>query len=823
LQRVVPSLAGELVAIVEKAMARDLGRRYQRVAQLSEDLKRYQTGRLVHAFEYGLLGLLRRWIYRHRAILGILSLALVGALAFGVYSFGRIVEERNEARRQRENADAARAEAVHRANALLLSEANRVAAEDPVEAIRQLASMSDGNLDIESAWDIARKALAQGLPLATLQVGSAPLFATNSSGRYLAIVSRTRALVVESETLRVWQQWPMTVAPNDVVTDLRLLSDGTILVGLRSGSLWNYSFSAAPKVTHYDHGPIVDIEVSRDEAFVGVAFKDGSLLLHNRTTGKAAFVDKRPASITQLHFDDPMLYAGGDDGRITVLDTQKPLGQPRVVFQSESPVTCFALAKPGLVVGTDNGDVWLKESWSGAPRRLDSAASRILRVEWLTSSNHLLVMSGDFRVHLLSPIIGRTRREVGLGDSFAVSADGQWIAVAGVDGRVTIGASNAMWFGEVKAHGGPIAAIAFLGSGSLITLGSDGSLRLWSGNVHPDRLVRYRGATTRLDTRARSDRFLIASDAGELQLCGKTGACLTGDTGHAGRVVPRLAPVGGVSLAADFVTGDVFYFDDALAVVAILRLEVPLSDFRARGERTVYVTTRGSVLLSASMGEAPRPIDVCAHAVRLRWLTDTRILVSCTDGSLYDLDIADKSAHPQRIGGLFPPPLRGIGVLGRGGAIVLDASGTTAHASYGGLHLATCHEASSMLYEMLDKRAYVSECGRRALVYDEIVRRSPELVKSEIAALDGSAGRSSVAVGGADEISIWNYETNQLTTWAQTRLVYDIQWLPGEAECVVAASGIATAQLWCLEGRHSLPRDTKKFMKYLRLLASRYV
>ena len=65
LQRSAPE---ELVAICEKAMARDLARRYGDTVDLAEDLRAFLEGRVVRAYATGAWPELRKWLARNRAL-----------------------------------------------------------------------------------------------------------------------------------------------------------------------------------------------------------------------------------------------------------------------------------------------------------------------------------------------------------------------------------------------------------------------------------------------------------------------------------------------------------------------------------------------------------------------------------------------------------------------------------------------------------------------------------------------------------------------------------------------------------------------------------
>ncbi|MBK7642644.1 MAG: SUMF1/EgtB/PvdO family nonheme iron enzyme [Planctomycetes bacterium] len=85
LDLVAPRAPTELVAICERAMARDAAQRYTDMAALAADLRAFLEGRVVHAYARGSLAELRKWIGRNRALAGALGvIVLLGALAFGL-------------------------------------------------------------------------------------------------------------------------------------------------------------------------------------------------------------------------------------------------------------------------------------------------------------------------------------------------------------------------------------------------------------------------------------------------------------------------------------------------------------------------------------------------------------------------------------------------------------------------------------------------------------------------------------------------------------------------------------------------------------------
>jgi len=104
IQALAPELAPELAAIAERAMAREVPARYASAQELSEDLRRFQTGRLVSAHAYSSRQLLARFL-RRNALPVALTAAFVLALgALGAVSVRRVLAERAAAEAARDQA-----------------------------------------------------------------------------------------------------------------------------------------------------------------------------------------------------------------------------------------------------------------------------------------------------------------------------------------------------------------------------------------------------------------------------------------------------------------------------------------------------------------------------------------------------------------------------------------------------------------------------------------------------------------------------------------------------------------------------------------------
>ncbi len=92
LHRVAADAPEELVAICDKAMARDVGERYSDTSELADDLRAFLEQRVVSAYETGAVAELRKWVVRNRGLAGTLAALIVVAFA-GVAMFAQLSNE----------------------------------------------------------------------------------------------------------------------------------------------------------------------------------------------------------------------------------------------------------------------------------------------------------------------------------------------------------------------------------------------------------------------------------------------------------------------------------------------------------------------------------------------------------------------------------------------------------------------------------------------------------------------------------------------------------------------------------------------------------
>jgi tetratricopeptide (TPR) repeat protein len=105
LTEVAPRLPGDLIAIVERAMAIAPELRYASAGDLAADLRRFQTGQLVGAYSYSRRDLARRFVRRYRAAVTLAALFTIFLGVGGTLSVRRVVIERTQAEVERARAD----------------------------------------------------------------------------------------------------------------------------------------------------------------------------------------------------------------------------------------------------------------------------------------------------------------------------------------------------------------------------------------------------------------------------------------------------------------------------------------------------------------------------------------------------------------------------------------------------------------------------------------------------------------------------------------------------------------------------------------------
>ncbi len=175
LREIRAEIPAELIAICEKAMARDASERYADTLALAEDLRAYLEHRVVRAHRTGAWAEAAKWIERNRALAASLAAGIVVLLAGGIVVAAKNVAlsranttirsqvvsldaEKKEAETSRQTAETRRQEAeVEKTNAV----AEKAKADESAEETRVVADFQSGMLSGLSVEDFGRSLISE--------------------------------------------------------------------------------------------------------------------------------------------------------------------------------------------------------------------------------------------------------------------------------------------------------------------------------------------------------------------------------------------------------------------------------------------------------------------------------------------------------------------------------------------------------------------------------------------------------------------------------------------------------------------------------------
>jgi len=364
LAELVPEAPIELVAIVDKAMARLADDRFASARPMADELRRFQTGQLVTSHRYTTGELVRRWLRRHRAPVAVGAIATVMLAVVGVVSVAKIIAEQRRADREATDARS-------RADRGTLERARVLLDSDPTAAVALLADLSTGAPE----WRAARTVIADARARGTARVLHGDGFpitelAFSADGKYLAAIEGTELIAwdlatgVKSRLLGAgeldgyrtfawtghdvlhvgWNgrvgRWHPFAGGDEVVTadvdheSLELAPGGRYLVGTDSDETG-------------ETGEVVELATGRHIPIGGVqAFtwdRDGHTLLvfdHSAheirridiATGATARFPFAHEGVHALAMAGNRVYAGGIEGVFVADGTAWPTGHADVVF-----------------------------------------------------------------------------------------------------------------------------------------------------------------------------------------------------------------------------------------------------------------------------------------------------------------------------------------------------------------------------------------------------------------------------------------------------------------------------------------------------------
>jgi hypothetical protein len=318
----VPGVPSELSTIIDKALAHDPDARYQNAREMAEDLNRFVTGQLVASHHYTAGERLRRFVKKHKVPVAAVTFATLALIIGGVIAYVRVSNARDReaaaadlARKEKQEAQAARREAELRNERLTLSAAWTHVNTNPTLAVAMVRPLADKHWrEVRSIAAAARvNGVAWSLPAspetASLELsrdGTAALAAgTDGVVRIYDLTKRTAQTVIETNTrvtarfadeerkVVVWQGAQLSVIDRagggqrdlTVPTEIRDLA----MVGIvaywidTAGALWSLDLAGTQPLQIALDERVSRLVPSPDGRWIAL-YGEINLLLYDRTS-----------------------------------------------------------------------------------------------------------------------------------------------------------------------------------------------------------------------------------------------------------------------------------------------------------------------------------------------------------------------------------------------------------------------------------------------------------------------------------------------------------------------------------------------------------
>jgi eukaryotic-like serine/threonine-protein kinase len=506
-----PNTPKELLAIIQKAMARETSERYPSAKELAADIKKFQTGQIVGAYQYTFSEIVKRFVKKNRIAVGVSASLLFLLLVGGIFSYVRIAQSNASEREARLLAEAETQEKTQRSFALMLGLLRQSVEKDPTLAIsyaKELLQNKNFN-DWRRVRTLAADAISRGLPLML----GAP-WSKGGQGHTLSILAidtspngKLLASASDDRSVRLWdlatgEPTAVLQGHSDEVTKVKFSPDGTRVASSGGNSdqtvrLWDVT--AGKEVNALVHKSAVnDVVFAPDGSTLASASGDGVVHLWDTRSGQEKTITQdHTAAVLAVRFspNGKFLASYGEDEDYAVrLWTPKTSPKPLRLEGHTDLLQAMAFSPDSQWLATGGEDFQVR-LWDLSQEKPSSAvlAGHVWKIRSLVFSpdNQTLISAGEdktIRVWRLG-----TCRKGGCAServldkhqgsvvALAISPNGKILASAAQDQTVRLwDIESGREINVFRGHTGAIRDLVFTPDGKkLISAGDDSIPRIW--------------------------------------------------------------------------------------------------------------------------------------------------------------------------------------------------------------------------------------------------------------------------------------------------------------------------------------------------------
>lgn len=469
-RRLHDTLRGELDWIVLKALEKERGRRYESASALADDIERYLNGEPVDAGPTSTAYRLRKYAYRHRALLAttglILLTAFIGAAVSLSYARKASISAANagvaKSTAERKAVEAQRAnersqEMLYVADMKLASDA--VAAGDIPRARELVERHVPGSGEIDHRgfeWNLLRKRI-EIPPSRTLSLGGyVDDVEVSSDGKWLAAVGplgQVEIFAMGSNEKRL-----SLATRTEAIYGLSWSSDGKLLAAACANgeiNLWSFPDGQSLRIIPAHQGRTLDVVFSPDGQYLYSSGEDNLAKCWSVEAGdlqRSFEGHQRAVEQIAISHDGKRLATASSDETLALWDAESAERQ-RVFDFDQGRVVSVAISNNGRFVAAGDIDGYLNVIEIKSGRRLtnEKLVDGIESVAFMRNDRWLVTADrgGAIQLHdvprMLTPRLrtatDRLPRWVahqGRALAIAATPDGQQIISGGRDGEVRI-------------------------------------------------------------------------------------------------------------------------------------------------------------------------------------------------------------------------------------------------------------------------------------------------------------------------------------------------------------------------------------------------